>query len=43
VIIAMTASTARSPSAFVQPIVEATFSTKSILFAIYISDYVFTK
>src|SRR3989344_4499529 len=37
VIIPMIASTARSPSALVQPIVEATFSTKSILFAIGMS------
>src|SRR3989344_6449360 len=34
VMVSMTASTARSPSAFVQLMVAATFSTKSILFAI---------
>src|SRR3989338_1588552 len=35
VIFSITDSTARSASALVLPIVEATFSTKSILFAIY--------
>lgn len=39
----MIASTARSASAFVEPIVVATRSTKSILFAIQIFDYYWLK